>query len=69
MVLEHLDAMIEHYGEESGIRIARKHIAWYTRGLPGSAEFRDRANRLGDRASVRAALFAYYDPLLERLAA
>ena len=69
VVLEHLDAMIEHYGEDSGIRIARKHIAWYSRGLPGSAEFRDRVNRLGDRASVRAALLAYYEPLLERLAA
>jgi tRNA-dihydrouridine synthase B len=69
VVLEHLDAMIEHYGEDSGIRIARKHIAWYSRGLPGSAEFRDQVNRLGDRASVRAALLAYYEPLLERLAA
>jgi len=69
VVLEHLDAMIEHYGEDSGTRIARKHIAWYSRGLPGSAEFRDQVNRLGDRASVRAALLAYYEPLLERLAA
>ncbi len=69
LVLEHLDAMIEHYGADLGVRIARKHLAWYSKGLPGSAEFRERVNRLPDGASARAAVCAFYAPLAERLAA
>ena len=41
IILGHLDELYEHYGEYSGCRIARKHIAWYTTGLPNSNQFRD----------------------------
>ena len=37
---EHYDAMLSHYGVEPGMRVARKHLGWYSKGLPGSAEFR-----------------------------
>lgn len=40
VVLNHLDALYRFYGEYSGCRIARKHIAWYTSGLPNSNAFR-----------------------------
>lgn len=40
IVLHHLDELYRFYGEYSGCRIARKHIAWYTGGLPNSNEFR-----------------------------
>src|SRR5215468_6254400 len=40
IVLGHYEEMLMHYGAEVGPRIARKHIAWYSKGLPGSAEFR-----------------------------
>src|SRR5579863_7649260 len=40
IVLEHYEEMLLHYGREVGVRIARKHIGWYSKGLPGSAEFR-----------------------------
>ena len=52
-VLRHVDALQTHYGGEMGLRIARKHIGWYTKGLPGSAEFRDRVFRLDDVRVVR----------------
>ncbi len=41
IVLTHLDELYRFYGEYSGCRIARKHIAWYTGGLPHSNAFRD----------------------------
>lgn len=40
IICEHLDDMFSHYGEEGGVRIARKHVAWYSAGFHGSAEFR-----------------------------
>jgi tRNA-dihydrouridine synthase B len=45
LVLTHLRQLYEFYGEYMGTRIARKHIAWYTKSLPGGAGFRDRINR------------------------
>lgn len=44
-VAEHYDAMLDHYGTETGVNMARKHIGWYTRGLHGSAEFRNKVNQ------------------------
>ena len=69
VVLEHYRAMLDHYGTQTGVRIARKHLGWYTKGLPSSAEFRNKVNHLDDPAEVMAALTAFYDPLCERLAA
>jgi tRNA-dihydrouridine synthase B len=42
----HLNELYAFYGEETGVRIARKHISWYTKGLVGSANFRHAMNRL-----------------------
>jgi len=44
ILLEHLDALYGFYGEHQGIRIARKHIAWYSKNLPDSAIFRQHIN-------------------------
>ena len=44
--------MLGHFGTEAGVRLARKHVAWYSRGLPGSAEFRATVNRLPEAAAV-----------------
>ena len=43
---QHLADLYGFYGEETGVRIARKHISWYTKGLVGSAVFRHRMNTL-----------------------
>jgi tRNA-dihydrouridine synthase B len=69
IVLEHYEAMLLHYGAEVGSRIARKHIGWYSKGLPGSAEFRAAVNETGDPARVRRLLRSFYEPLLAREAA
>lgn len=40
IIREHLEDMLHHYGEEPGVRIARKHVGWYSAGYHGSADFR-----------------------------
>jgi tRNA-dihydrouridine synthase B len=42
----HLAELYGFYGEETGVRIARKHISWYTKGLSGAAHFRHAMNQL-----------------------
>lgn len=46
ILINHLHDLYDFYGEYSGVRIARKHISWYTRGLVGSASFRHNMNQL-----------------------
>ena len=40
VLMQHLEDLFEFYGEETGVKVARKHIGWYTKGLVGSAHFR-----------------------------
>lgn len=61
----HFLDMISHYGRESGVRMARKHIGWYTRGLPRSAEFRAEINRIPDADAALDAIDAFYRPLVD----
>jgi tRNA-dihydrouridine synthase B len=66
IVLGHYEEMLVHYGTEVGSRIARKHVAWYSKGLPGSAEFRAAVNETIDVARVRGLIRSFYEPLLAR---
>lgn len=68
-LLRHYDLMLSHYGVEAGLRIARKHVSWYTKGLHGSAEFRQRMNHMADPKEVIASIRAFYDPILDLEAA
>ena len=68
-VLEHYEAMLSHYGAGVGSRVARKHLGWYSKGLPGSAEFRAAVNRTEEPEAVKAMVRDFYAPLLERQAA
>src|SRR5216683_312405 len=65
IVRGHYDDMLSHYGTAVGLRIARKHLGWYSKGLPGSAEFRAAVNRTEDVPRVKALLRAFYEPLIE----
>jgi tRNA-dihydrouridine synthase B len=69
VVREHYDSMLIHYGIASGLRIARKHVGWYSKCLPASAEFRAAFNRIDEPEAAKAAIDAFYRPLVERLAA
>jgi len=68
-VRAHFDAMLEHYGTETGVRMARKHLGWYSKGLPASAEFRAAVNRETEAGKVRALLASFFLPALDRQAA
>jgi tRNA-dihydrouridine synthase B len=56
----HLDDLYHFYGEYSGVRIARKHIAWYTGGLPHSNVFRQAMYQTEDIASQRQAVHEFF---------
>ncbi len=69
LITKQYDEMLSLYGSETGVNLFRKHIGWYTRGLHGSAEFRNRVNQQGDRKVVLAMLGEFYAPYLVRKAA
>ena len=66
ILLEHFRDMLSHHGSTTGLRLARKHVAWYSKGLPGSAEFRARVNTLDDAPAVEALIEGFYRPLLDQ---
>ncbi len=68
-VLEHYEAMLALYGTQTGVNMARKHLAWYTKGLPGSAAFRNQVNFIDDPAEVVRQLHQFFGPFLSREAA
>ena len=68
-MLEQYEDMLSLYGRQTGVNLARKHLGWYTKGLPGSAEFRNRVNTQDDPAVVTAMLRDFYAPWLARSAA
>ena len=59
----HLAELYDFYGEYSGCRIARKHIAWYTHGLFDANAFRQAMYQLDSTAAQRAAVARYFDQL------
>ncbi len=61
VLLEHYGAMLSHFGIEAGLRLARKHVSWYSRGLPGSAEFRATVTRLTDANAVIRLIQDFYE--------
>jgi tRNA-dihydrouridine synthase B len=72
VVLAHLDRIHDFYGAAQGVRIARKHIAWYARCMPGYEAFRERVNRAESARLQRqlvAAFFARPTTLEEKLVA
>ena len=69
VLVEHYNAMLDHYGREVGTKIARKHLGWYTKGMHGSAEFRNHANFVDDPDQVLGEIERFYEPFLHRRAA
>ncbi len=66
ILVSHYAAIRAHFGEQAGVRLARKHIAWYSHGLRGSAAFRAAMNRLDDSAAVLRLIDDFFDPLIEQ---
>lgn len=56
----HFEDMIATYGDYSGLRIARKHMGWYSKGLAGASEFRSIVNNVDEAAKARALLDDFF---------
>ncbi len=69
VMLEHYIAMLEHYGRDVAVKMARKHLGWYTKGMPRSAEFRQQVNVMDDADAVIRHINEFYAPYLSRRAA
>jgi tRNA-dihydrouridine synthase B len=82
VLMEHLQDLYRFYGEETGVKVARKHISWYTKGLVGSAGFRRDMNQLQtveeqvravsdffQQLAAESARLRYQDPVAEEMAA
>jgi tRNA-dihydrouridine synthase B len=65
ILLAHLEDLYAFYGIDTGVRVARKHISWYTRGLVGSAAFRHHMNQLPDIAQQKSAVDTFFIGLAE----
>lgn len=66
VLLGHLAELYQFYGEYSGCRIARKHIAWYTKGLRSSNEFRQSMYKVESTVDQAKVVEAYFDQLLDQ---
>jgi tRNA-dihydrouridine synthase B len=60
VLLEHLESLYDLYGEEHGARVARKHIGWTVRSLPGGEEFRGKVVRISTAREQHAAVNDYF---------
>jgi len=68
-MLDQYEDMLTLYGTHTGVNLARKHVGWYTKGLPGSAELRNKVNQQDDPKVVVEMLREFYSPWLSKAAA
>jgi tRNA-dihydrouridine synthase B len=66
LLLEHLDALYGIYGRDHGVKVARKHIAWYSRMQPGAAAFRQRVNAAETPQEQSRQIRDYFDGLNDK---
>ncbi len=66
VVINHYEAMLDHYGEHVGVRHARKHISWYCKGLTGATQFRSEIMKITSPTDVKALIRKLYDQNIER---
>ncbi|MFM1892167.1 MAG: hypothetical protein RLZ44_1244 [Pseudomonadota bacterium] len=65
LLLEHLEALYQLYGREHGVKVARKHIGWYSRAHAGSAKFRAAINQAQTTQEQCRQIRAYFDGLAQ----
>lgn len=63
VVLNHYDDMINYYGLDAGVKMARKHLGWYSSGLPNSSEFRAIINRTVNANEVKERIQEFYNSI------
>jgi tRNA-dihydrouridine synthase B len=66
IVLQHYDAMLSYYGLETGSKIARKHLGYYSSGMPDSGHFRAKVNIVSCVDTVKKLIEEFYTEALSR---
>jgi len=66
ILLEHLRNLYSFYGEYTGVRVARKHISWYSKGHPHGAVFRQLVNRVDTIEEQLQLIQEFFDKLMMR---
>ncbi len=61
IILDHYDSMLDYYGHDIGMRLARKHISWYSNGMANSANFRALVNQLTDPLEIKRLITEFYN--------
>jgi len=61
IVLAHYDEMLEHYGRDVGVKFARKHLGWYSSGMHGGAEFRNKMNKENSPVVVKDLVTEFFE--------
>jgi|TARA_R110002126_G_scaffold291807_1_gene459694 tRNA-dihydrouridine synthase B len=61
VIMDHYQALLDYYGVDTGVKIARKHLSWYLKSMPDSAAFRKHITQLNDPQLVMAALLEFFD--------
>jgi tRNA-dihydrouridine synthase B len=66
IIMAHFQAVLDFYGESQGIRIFRKHFAWYSSGLIGSSSFREIINRAEDLSFIKSHAEDFYKKQIQK---
>ena len=66
VLMAHLQDLYGFYGRERGVKVARKHISWYTKGLAGSASFRHRMNQIDNWEDQLAAVDGFFKQMTQQ---
>lgn len=66
IVLQHYDDMLSYYGSDTGSKLARKHLGWYSAGMQDSSQFRAQINRIACVETVKKLIEEFYTELLNR---
>lgn len=60
VVLQHLEYALEYYGEKTAVPMFRKHVAWYSAGMPNSSDFRIKVNQITDSDTLKVAIREFW---------
>ncbi|MBQ6027843.1 MAG: tRNA dihydrouridine synthase DusB [Alphaproteobacteria bacterium] len=66
LVMRHLDLVLEYYGARAGVPMFRKHIAWYSAGMPNSSDFRVKINQITDETELKQEILQFWGCVAKR---
>jgi len=60
VVMRHLELMVEYYGPRTAVPMFRKHLAWYSSGIPNSGNFRIKINKIDDFQEMKQEILQFW---------